>query len=156
MQLETTRFGAIDVDEDAIITFTHPIIGFQEFRRFVLLPGPKGKSVTWLQSTEAGDLAFLLIDPETIVPDYKVELRADELEELAAQDVSQLDVRTLLVVPQDKSQVRTNLKAPILINRKRRLGKQTILDHSDYPVRYFLADDRRTASQEVSNARTHA
>ena len=40
MQLRTSRFGDIDVPDGSVITFTQPIIGFQEYRRFVLLPGP--------------------------------------------------------------------------------------------------------------------
>ncbi len=69
-----------------------------------------------------------------------------------------LDIYTLVVVPQDPKQVRTNLKAPILINPEQRLAKQTILDKSSYPVQFSLAQAEPGAepSQEVSNARTDA
>ncbi|HPN14197.1 MAG TPA: hypothetical protein PLA65_19220 [Spirochaetota bacterium] len=40
MQLETARFGSLEVAPDAVITFTQPILGFQDYRRFVVLPGP--------------------------------------------------------------------------------------------------------------------
>lgn len=155
MQLDTSRFGTIEIDDADVLTFTHPIIGFQEYRRFVVLPGPKA-GITWLQSTESRDLAFLLLDPVQVVPDYAVHLGEEELAELAAKSVADLEVRTLLVVPHEKSHTRTNLKAPILINRKHRLAKQTILERSEYPVRFYLAEDRRAARQEVSNARTHS
>lgn len=157
MRLETTRFGVLEVDEETILTFTQPIIGFQEFRRFVLLPGPDDDTIVWLQSTDSGELAFILMDPRHVVPDYTVKLRDHELAELAASSVDDLEVYTLVVVPQDPAEARTNLKAPILINRKHRLGKQTILDKSDYPVKYFLAQAQQGVEepQEASNARTN-
>jgi flagellar assembly factor FliW len=154
MQLKTTRFGTIEVDENSIITFSQPIIGFQEYRRFVLLPGPNDTVVQWLQSTDNGELAFLVMDPHLVVPDYKADLRPDELKELSVSNADELDVYTLVVVPQDRLQVRTNLKAPIVISPKLRLAKQTILDRSNYPIQYFLAQAEQGGQEhrEVENA----
>jgi len=157
MQLETTRFGAIEIEDSAVITLTQPIIGFEENRRFVILPGPEGSPVQWLQSTDRGDLAFLIMDPRAVVPDYHVDLNSHDLAELAASGVEELNVYTLVVVPQDKTQVRTNLRAPLIINPKQRLGKQTILERSDYPIQFFLARDRQAPeASEVAHARSDA
>jgi len=156
MRLETSRFGAIDVEDGDTLTFTQPIIGFQEFRRFVLLRGANAQEVSWLQSTEAGDLAFIVMDPRTVAPDYAVQLGAHELAELAVSAAAELEVYTLVVVPADPSQVRTNLKAPILVNRRQRLAKQTILENSAYPVRFVLAQSGSRSREEVSHARTDA
>ena len=155
MVLETSRFGTLQVDPQLIITFTQPILGFQEYRRYILLPGPSDH-LTWLQSTDSGDLAFILIDPRSVFADYKVELRNQELTELAVTSVTELQVYTLVVVPRDPAQIRTNLRAPILISLKHRLGKQTILDQSNYPIQFYLAQAQRQPAQEVSHARTHA
>lgn len=151
MQLETSRFGPIEVDPENIITLTQPILGFQEYRRFVLLPGPS-ECLKWLQSTDSGELAFILLDPRALLPDYRVDLGATELAELAANGAADLEVYTLVVVPADPQQTRTNLKAPILINPKRHLGKQTILDHSTYPVRYYLAPHQRDVQEDPEEA----
>lgn len=155
MKLETTRFGTLDIDPESIITFTQPILGFQEYRRYILQPGPS-EHLTWLQSTDSPSLAFILMDPRAIAPDYTVDLRQNELSELAVASVADLEVYTLIVVPQDPSKVRTNLRAPILINTKHRLGKQTILDHSNYPIQCFLAQVKKGEPQEVTNARSDA
>ena len=154
MELRTSRFGVLEVDPEAIITFTQPIIGFQEYRRYVQLPGPPDSLVTWLQSTDSGDLAFLMMDPRHVVPDYAVALGAHELSELAVSRVEELEVYTLVVVPENPAEVRTNLKAPIVLNPKQRLGKQVVLERSDYPIQFFLAQAKAGAQdrQEVSNA----
>lgn len=158
MQLRTSRFGDIEVPDGSIVTFTQPIIGFQEYRRFVLLPGPAESAVTWLQSTESGELAFLLMNPKDVVPDYKVHLGQHELSELAVSAVGELEIYTILVVSEDVSKVRTNLKAPILVNPRQRLGKQTVLEKSDYPIQFFLAKAREAAAtpEEVRHARADA
>ncbi len=152
MQLDTTRFGTIAVDDSAVITFTQPIIGFQELRRFVILPGPSGSMVSWLQSVDSGSLAFLVMDPRQVVPDYRVDPGPNELAELAATTVADLDIYTLVVVPHDRTQVRTNLKAPIIINAKHRLGKQMVLDRTDYPIQYPLAQARQVSEPESAEA----
>ena len=158
MQLTTTRFGTIDIDEEQIISFTQPIIGFQDYRRFVLLPGPEGSVVSWLQSADAGDLAFLVMDPRVVTPDYTVDLSPAELEELAVTSVAELEVYTLVVVPQDATQVRTNLRAPIVVNPKGRLAKQTVLERSDYPIQFFLGQAQPSDEEhrEVEHARSDA
>jgi len=152
MQFETTRFGAIETDPESVITFTQPIIGFQTLRRFVLLPGPasgdgEDSRVRWLQSTESPEAAFLLMDPRSVYPGYTVELRPEEMVELGAAAVSDLEVYTLLVVPQDHTQVRTNLKAPIVINSRQRLAKQAILDRQDYPIQFFLLQESPSSGE---------
>lgn len=158
MQLETTRFGAIEIDGDAVITFTQPIIGFNELRRFVLLPGPDGSTIKWLQSIERGDVAFIVMDPRAVYPSYAIDLRPDELAELAVENVADIEVYSLVVVPADRSQVRTNLKAPIAVNPVQRLAKQLILDRRDYPIQFFLARPQQSSAEpkEVANARTDA
>lgn len=158
MRLETTRFGGLEIDPTSVITFTQPIIGFQEYRRFVLLPVPADTGLFWLQSTESGELAFLLMDPRSIIRDYTVTLAAHEKAELAVNSVDELDIYTLVVVPQDPKKVRTNLRAPILISRKHHLGKQTVLDRSEYPIQYLLVQEARgtQATEEATNARADA
>jgi flagellar assembly factor FliW len=158
MQLATTRFGTLEIDPDTIFTFTQPIIGFQDYRRFVLVPGPKDSALRWLQSVDSGELAFILMDPRTVVPDYQVQLGRSDLSELAVASVDELEVYTLVVVPHDQTKVRTNLKAPVLINPKQRLGKQTILERSNHPIQFFLAKEQRDQpqAQEVTSARSDA
>ena len=154
MEVNTTRFGALHVDPERVITFTQPIIGFPEQRRFVLIPGPDDSIVVWLQSVEKGDLAFLLMDPRQALPDYQVSLNAYDLAELAASGMDELDVYTLVVVPRDPSEIRTNLKAPILVNATQRLAKQVVCERSDYPIQFYLARGNQDApdAREINNA----
>jgi len=156
MQLVTSRFGGIEIDPEQVITLTQPIIGFQEYRRYVKLPGPEGSRLVWIQSIDAGELAFLLMDPRQVYGGYELHLGAHELAELAVRSVDELEVYTLLVVPSDPAKIRTNLKAPVLLNLKHRLGKQTILETSDYPIQFYLAQagTPEAGEKETSDARS--
>ena len=66
-------FGPLSVRPDAFITFPDGLPGFAGERRFILLPAaPEG--VYWLQSADEGSVAFLLVDPFPVFPEYAVEL----------------------------------------------------------------------------------
>ncbi len=152
MKLQTTRFGEIEFDENQILTFVKPILGFQEYHKFILLPGPTDSPLWWLQSTEDGKLAFLLLEPFYVLPDYQVPFTSQDLTELQASSPQEISIYTLLVVPEDPTKIRTNLRAPIVINPKTRLAKQMVLDRTDYPVQWFLAQPQNqptTDRQEV-------
>jgi flagellar assembly factor FliW len=157
IQVQTSRFGPVEAQTEDIITFTQPIVGFSQHRRFLLLPGP-GPFLKWLQSSESAELAFIVMDPRAVVPDYTVKLRPDDLNELGVASAEELDLYTLVVVPEDHTKIRTNLKAPLLINPSQQLGKQMIMDKSDYPVQFFLAQASPgdASQEEVSNARSNS
>ena len=58
IKVETTRFGAIEVQEDQVITLVEGLLGFSEARRFTLLDDEIGEPFQWLQSLESPPLAF--------------------------------------------------------------------------------------------------
>lgn len=148
MKLQTTRFGEIEIDENQVLTFVKPILGFQNYEKFVLLPGPKESPLWWLQSVEDGALAFLLLEPLQVLPDYQVPFTPQDLHELNASSPQDISIYTLLVVPEDPTKIRTNLRAPIVINPKTRLAKQMVLDRTDYPVQWFLAQPQNKPSTD--------
>jgi len=148
MNIETTRFGSVEVDDDRVITFTQPILGFADCTRYVLIEGPRKGSVYWLQSITRPEVAFLVMDPLQIMPDYEVNLAESEVRDLELADEKQAVLFTLVVVPEDKRLVRTNLRAPVIYNPHSKLAKQVVLYDSDYPVKYYLRPETRAAKAE--------
>ena len=47
----------------------------------------------------------------------------------------------IVVLPEDIQQTRVNLKAPVIINVEKKLGKQIIQNDDSLPVRYYLYRD---------------
>jgi len=152
MKLATTRFGTLEIDEKKIVTFTQPILGFSDCQRYVIIEGPSSGKVWWIQSCDRPEVAFIVMDPLQVVPDYEVRLDASEVEDLHLEKAEDGRLLTIVVVPEDGSKVRTNLKAPIVYNPKTNLAKQVILHDSDYPVQYPLAGAAEEAPVGTSDA----
>jgi flagellar assembly factor FliW len=145
MRIETTRFGALDIDERKVISFPDGMPGFEERRLFTLVPhhgadGGKGSPFVWLQSLEDGALAFLAMEPHQVFPDYAPRVPRAELEALSlADDGARPRLYSLLTVPQgDPAAITANLMAPVVINPRARLARQVVLNTDQYGLRHRL------------------
>ena len=133
----STRFGDLQVETEKIITMTTPFLGFPESRQFSLLPHKEDSPLMWLQSVEEPDLAFVVVSPTAIVPDYKPQLLDLIRDELEISDEKELDMLVLLTIPHDHPEKMTaNLLGPLAINVTKRLAKQVPLNPLEYDSRW--------------------
>lgn len=138
MKVYTSRFGEIDVGEDHILTFPAGIIGFPQFTRCVLIDHEREAPFRWLQALDDGELAFIVMDPLLVKPDYRIVLPPREVAELGEGASGDFSVYAILTVPSpDPSRVTANLRGPIILNRRTRLGKQIVMTE-ELPTRYPL------------------
>ena len=70
MNVMTTRFGAVEIDDDRIIEMPDGMIGFAE-QRFILLSPDNNGRFFWFQSVDNPALAFVVTDPTAFVPGYE-------------------------------------------------------------------------------------
>lgn len=147
MDIRTERFGAFEVDERQIIRFDEGILGFPKSHRYILVPHKGADSpFAWLQSVDESHLAFLLINPAVVKPDYVVQLPESATVSLKLKDVSEGLVLTIVVVPEDPNEMRTNLRAPVVINTRERLGRQVVLEDLSLNIRYRILQDEGQSS----------
>ncbi len=148
MQVRTTRFGVVDVPDDEVVTFADGLPGFPGSRSMVLLgagdltgadAGAGHHSLYWLQDTTDPDLAFLTTVPWSAYPDSDIDVDVDQLGDADPDD---LCVLAIVTVRRDGTAVRltSNLLAPIVIDTRRRAGRQLILQDSDWPLQAPLAE----------------
>lgn len=139
MLIETRVFGQIEIEEKEIITFPEGIPGFEDVREYVLLKKEKEENpFFWLQSVRESFPAFIVADPWLILPDYSPEMDDTLLKSIEISDKEQLLCLVILVVPEDVKKIRANLKAPVVINKEKKLGKQIILENSKYKTKHYL------------------
>ncbi len=144
MHIETTRFGALSIEESRVLTFPDGLPGFEACRRFTLVPHPAPEGEVagpfeWLQSVEDGALAFLAIDPRRIFTHYKPALGPSELQSIALDCCESGHLLSLLTVPKgDPCGITANLLAPVIVNPDTRQAKQVILTGDEYGVRHRL------------------
>jgi len=136
MQIETKRFGKFDVSEDQIIYFEEGILGFPNSHRYILVPHQPESPFVWLQSVDESYLSFLMINPSVVKPDYVVQLPKSAVESLKLQTASEGVVFAIVVVPEDPMKMRMNLRAPVIINTQKRLGRQVVLEDTSLQIRY--------------------
>lgn len=135
MEIQTSRFGPIQIEADDILVFPAGLIGFEEFRHWVLLGDQENASVGWLQSLREADLALPVVSPRRFVSDYRVRLTRRQLEPLELADNDHAYV--LNIVSQSGADLTLNLRAPIVMNLDRRIGRQMITN-DEQPVQMLL------------------
>lgn len=140
MKYETTRFGSLEVEENDILDFFEGLYGFDQERRFVLLPlDPHIESpMEWLQSLKTPGLAFIVTDPFIFVPQYKMVLSDDEKGKLKIENPESLSIRVIVTIPPVHTDMTANLIAPLVINTDNRLAKQVVLTTAEYDTRHYL------------------
>lgn len=150
MKINTTRFGPIEIDDDAIISMPDGMIGFEQYKSYCLIDHQPESILKWLQSIHNPDVAFLVMDPSDVAPDYEVELPDWDAEFLGLTDPADAVLISTVTIDADANEVTTNLLAPIVVNAATRLGRQVVLDSEQYalkhPICALIADARAMAA----------
>ena len=138
MKFNTTRFGTVEAHDDSVIRFPLGLLGLPNSRRFVILDGPQGTPFKWLQSVDEDWLAFVIVDPLLIKPDYQVDIHEEDLTLLELRDPQQGVVAVICSIPGDIQSMTVNLMGPLIFNIDRKLGKQIILTDIEYTTKYAV------------------
>jgi len=141
VKISTTRFGDINIDESRVIRMKRGMLGFEHLKKYVLLTQDGETPFWWFQSVEDGSVAFVLINPFAIDPEYEPvisDVEAQSLEVASSEDVVLFSVVT---IHSDPFTVTANLRAPIMINAEKMLAEQIVLVDPDYPVRHTITEN---------------
>jgi len=136
--VRTLSFGEVEVQESSILAFPEGIPGFPDHRRFVVLSPEEIKPFQYLQALDEPPLALLVVNPFLVSPGYEFRLTDADMQNIGSQDTQDLTVYAVVTIPQDPKETTVNLSAPIVINEKKRCGRQFILHDSGYAVKHPL------------------
>ena len=147
MNVASTRFGALKVPDEALLSFPSGLLGFPEWTRYVILDHDTDVPFKWLHCAEEASLAFVIIDPSLFNENYQVTISAEARAEVEGNEADELGLAVILTIPSnDPSAVTANLRGPLLLNPRTRLCKQLVLSE-DYPTRYPLFPAQRHSEQ---------
>ncbi len=143
MQIETSRFGAIDVDESRIITVVGGLLGFPRATRFALIQTGEENYFFWLQSVEDANLAFVVCDPAVFLPDYTIDqvpVRDEARESLGIEPEADLaQVTQIFTICNRVGEWLTgNLLGPIVVNLDNCHARQIVLTEKKWSTRQPL------------------
>jgi flagellar assembly factor FliW len=136
MEIDTSRFGPITVDDDRIMTFPRGLLGFPNHTRFALVQTGPESYFFWLQSVDDARLAFVVTDPATFFRDYEVPLREVTLAELKFTDVK--FAQTFVICNKVGEYLTGNLLGPLVVNAANRTAQQVVLTEKKWTTQQPL------------------
>lgn len=140
MKTATKYFGEVEYDDDAVLTFPKGLFGFEDERKFLMLPFSGNGTLFSLQSLQTAGLAFVVMDPFALSEGYEPDVPDGELASIDLEDGEPLHVYTLCAVRDPVAESTVNLKCPVVVNAAKRLAVQVILEEGDYGMRHALAE----------------
>lgn len=138
MDICTTKFGLLEIDESKILYFPEGLPGFSHLRDFILLIPENIAPFCHLQSIDDPDISFIVVDPLDLYPNYAPEFSEEILNTLQIKEKTDTFLLCIVVIPEDPRFMTINLAAPILVNADDRLAKQEILSRGDYSLRHRI------------------
>lgn len=123
MKIRNVQFGEIEFDESMIIEFKEGIIGFENYKKFVLINVDDG-IFFWLTCIDEPEIVFPLFATRLIMEDYP--------------QVEGYESFGIVKLNQNPGKITINLKAPVCIDQDKKDGYQKILDDDQFPIDYIL------------------
>lgn len=145
MNVQTSRFGKIEIKDNEVITFSDGILGFESEKEFCVIDPNDQTLILWLQSTKNPEIAFPIIEPQIISPTTSIELLPNDLAKVKLESTSHASVYNILTIPGDISEISANLKAPIVINPDQNIGQQIVLQDNKLDLKHNVFKQLRAA-----------
>ncbi|MFP5364216.1 MAG: flagellar assembly protein FliW [Thermoleophilia bacterium] len=114
LTVQSTRFGTIEIEPDAVLRFPRGLIGLGG-SRFALLTTDPESPFSWLHSVEDPDLALPVTRPWQFFPDYEVVVGDEEAAALGIAGDGPADVWVTVRAAASIEDFTVNLRAPIVV-----------------------------------------
>ena len=137
----SSRIGDVEIAEDNILRFPRGLLGFEGQSEYAVLnlPNEGMERFKLLQNVEDAGVGFIVteaasaadsIDPNDLQDAYKF------------CNVRPENALTLLIVSvrkdSDGVELSANLRAPVIVDVQRRVGRQHVMSNGRYPIRFPL------------------
>lgn len=136
MDIATTRFGRLEVNEERIISFPRGLLGFPQHQRFALIQTGEENYFFWLQSVDEPSLAFVVTDPAIFFKDFDFALKEETQQEIGLTDAGFAQV--FVICNKVDEWLTGNLLGPIVVNAQNRMGQQVVLTDKKWTTRQPL------------------
>ncbi len=125
MQIETSRFGTLELGEDVFIDFPWGIPGFGALKRYVLLEHRSGP-FQWLQAVDDPTVAFVVCAPHVL--GYRYSLPSEKADPIELDQPDDLAVLVMVCFDRENKSLRPHLRGPLLLNASNRKAYQLVID----------------------------
>ena len=134
---QTRRFGALEYEDESVLTFPHGLVGFDECTRFTLVERREYSPIVFLQSLDKWDLCFFAAPISAIDSSYHPAVSPEDLEHLGGPGISSSDLLFLaLLCAPENGPLTANLLAPVVVNVPMRVAVQAVRSDLRYSHRH--------------------
>ncbi len=151
MKIETTRFGAQEIEQDTILHFPNGLHSgnkernthSKDFKLFHKKESELGPIVFWLQSIDDPDSAYTIIDPALVGFYYDVSLPDEDYDLLDSQSPEDIAIMVIITGTEDGENkfqkeglnlINGNVTEPLFINLRSQKGLQRSVKDLDYDI----------------------
>ena len=122
------------------ISLPQGLFGFPDIREMEFVFDQEELPFMWLREDKKDGLAFIVVEPGGIIPDYSVEITDSDVDVLGIKGNEDTMILNIVTLSSEQSGVISlNLVGPIIINRITLVGKQCIINnHEDYSSRHVI------------------
>jgi flagellar assembly factor FliW len=114
------------------------LLGFEQIKEYALIANPGEEPFQWLEVKGNPSLAFVVVEPFRVVPDYRPDLPQTDVEFLGISSPDDVQLFNIVTV-HGPSRATVNLKGPIVVNRHTGVGKQVVIANAvAYSVQHPL------------------
>ena len=128
------------------IRFKKGIPGFENLRNFKILDLEDNKQFKIFQSREEENISFVVTSPFEIYKEYVIDLNDETIKELEIENSEDVLVLSMITLGETLEKSTLNLKAPLIINIKNKLGRQLILQSEKYETKHPLIRSEKNVS----------
>src|SRR5581483_2332249 len=137
MQIDSTRFGTIEIRDDAVLVFPDGLPGLPG-ERWALVAARDDSPFYWLHSVDHPDVAVPVTSPWLFFGDYEVRIPEDEARRLGLDDPADAYIVCVVRAAEKVADFTVNLAGPLVVNAATRTGRQILNDAGGYSVRHPL------------------
>ncbi|WP_163099294.1 flagellar assembly protein FliW [Peribacillus alkalitolerans] len=135
MEIKTKYHDTMNIEKNRILNFEKGIPGLPEDKEYILLPLVEAGSYQVLQSISDKEIAFIVVSPFVLKPDYDITLDPKTLQQLDINSEEDVIVFSIITLREPFENSTMNLVAPVVINQKNRKAKQVVLQNTKYTIR---------------------
>ncbi|MFQ5828076.1 MAG: flagellar assembly protein FliW [Candidatus Methylomirabilia bacterium] len=124
--LRSPKLGPVSFRTDDVIHFPEGIPGFETLNKFLLVTRTECEPFIFLTSLERPEIALPLLPPTLVQPGWAPPFAPSGPGDLAWYAV--------VIIAPNATAIMPNLRAPILIDLRDRIGRQVLLDDDNAPL----------------------
>jgi flagellar assembly factor FliW len=151
MNIESQRFGTLEINDDEILSFSEGVIGFPSEQRFALVPHHGSGYIAWLQSVSTPGLAFPVVSAHAFGDKYPDVPVVGAAEEAGIEGPDEALAVMVVLCALSGQPATVNLLAPIVVNATTRKGAQVILEGTRFSTREFFVLPEAAREQTPAN-----